>query len=64
MSNDKDQAYIRKIKNDIANYHSTINGLQSSIRRAKSEKDDTSVRSFEAEIRRNEQTIKNLESQL
>lgn len=56
--------YLRKIRNDIANYRTTVSGLEDEIRRYKEKGDDSSVRSMREEIRRTEQMIENLESQL
>ena len=59
--------YLRKIRNDIANYRATVSGLEDEIRRYKEKDDDSSVRSVRSmreEMRRIEQMIENLESQL
>lgn len=56
--------YLRKIRNDIANYRATVSGLEDEIRRYQQKGDESSVRSMREEIRRTEQMIENLESQL
>lgn len=56
--------YLRKIKNDIANYRATARGLEDEIQRYQQKGDESSVRSMREEIRRTEQMIENLESQL
>jgi hypothetical protein len=63
MSNEKDKAYAKKIKNDILNYRAQIDGLKGSIRQAEKEKDASSVRSFKEEIRRNEAMIERLQKE-
>ncbi|MFZ3019053.1 MAG: hypothetical protein WA056_11415 [Gallionella sp.] len=56
--------YLRKIKNDIANYRATVRGLEEEVRRYESDGNASSARSMREEIRRNQQMIENLESQL
>lgn len=56
--------YLRKIRNDIANYRATICGLEDEIARYQRAGDKDSVRSMQEEIRRTQQMIENLESQL
>lgn len=56
--------YLRKIRNDIANYRATVSGLEEEIRRYQKQGDESSVRSMREEIRRTEQMIENLERQL
>lgn len=55
--------YLRKIKNDIANYRATVRGLEEEVRRYERDGDANSARSMREEIRRNQQMIENLESQ-
>jgi len=56
--------YLRKIRNDIANHRATVEGLEAEIQRYQQKGDANSVHSMQEEIRRTEQTIKNLEAQL
>lgn len=56
--------YLRKIKNDIANYRATVRGLEEEVRRYERAGDASSARSMREEIRRNQQMIDNLEAQL
>ncbi|GAB1394399.1 hypothetical protein MASR1M60_25630 [Rhodocyclaceae bacterium] len=56
--------YLRKIRNDIANYRATVRGLEEEVRRYERAGDTSSARSMREEIRRTEQMINNLEAQL
>jgi hypothetical protein len=56
--------YLRKIKNDIANYRATVRGLEEEVRRHERAGDAGAARSLREEIRRNQQMIDNLEAQL
>ena len=64
MAEHPSQEYLRKIRNDIANYRATVRGLEDEIHRYQQRGDESSVRSMHEEIRRTKQMIKNLESQL
>ena len=57
----KDAEYIKKVKSDIANKKSMVSGLRSQLKSATELRDK---KSFEEEIRRQEQEIHNLEIQL
>lgn len=56
--------YLRKIRSDIANYRATVRGLEDEVRRYQKAGDENSARSMREEIRRTQQMIDNLESQL
>lgn len=56
--------YLRKVRNDIANYRATVRGLEDEIRRYEQRGDESSARSMREELRRTQQMIENLEAQL
>lgn len=56
--------YLRKIRNDIANYRAAVNGLEEQADRHERDGDERSARSAREEIRRFQQMIDNLEAQL
>lgn len=56
--------YLRKVRNDIANYRDIAKGLEAEIRRYRQQGDESSERSMREELRRTEQMIENLEAQL
>ncbi|MBS4097343.1 MAG: hypothetical protein KGZ83_10980 [Sulfuricella sp.] len=56
--------YLRKVRNDIANYRDIAKGLEAEIRRYQQRGDESSARSMREELRRTQQMIENLESQL
>ncbi len=56
--------FLRKIRNDLANYRATIDGLEDEIERYHKAGKEDSVQSMREEIRRTQQMIENLESQL
>ena len=56
--------YIRKLRNDLANYRSLVQGLQQELKRYEAADDKTSVRSMREEIRRTEQYIESIKGQL
>lgn len=64
MAESPSPEYLRKVKNDIANYRATVSGLEDEIRRYEQSGDESSVRSMREEIRRTQQMIENLEAQL